>query len=92
MEVLNFRIGWFLSPDELRDMASRGEAVYRYARAMWLSPRDCRQAMRLAVEADLPENPVTLNLLSDNHERYLSITKTMRTLGYEPADNSSHVT
>jgi len=89
MEVLNFRIGWLLTSDELRDKESREDTVSRYARAMWLSPRDCRQAMRLAVETDLLESPLTLNLVSSNHERYLSITETMRTLGYEPADNSA---
>jgi len=47
--------------------------------------------MRLAVEADLPENPLTVNLLSNNHERYLSLTETMRTLGHRPADNSGQV-
>jgi L-arabinose 1-dehydrogenase [NAD(P)+] len=93
LSVLNFRIGWLLTPDELRARQSDDSTIGQYARATWLSPRDCRQAMRLAVEADLPEGEgaLTLNLLSDNHDRYLSITETMCALGYEPADNSARV-
>ena len=58
---------------------------------MWLSPRDCRDVVEKAVTADLPENPLTVNAVSRNRERYLSITETMRGLGYEPRDDSAEV-
>lgn len=88
LEVINLRIGWLLSQDELRDLQSKPAAQMRYARAMWLSPRDCQNGMRQMVKADLEENPTTANLLSANRERYLPITPTMRDLGYEPQDDS----
>jgi L-arabinose 1-dehydrogenase [NAD(P)+] len=87
--VVDLRIGWLLDREELRDR-QEGDAA-RYARAMWLSPRDCRQVVRRAVAADLPENPTTVNALSRNTERYLSITEAMRALGYEPRDDSAEV-
>jgi L-arabinose 1-dehydrogenase [NAD(P)+] len=91
LEVVNLRIGWLLAEDELRDLQDEDESVARYARAMWLSPRDCRDVMERSVTADLPENPLTVNAISRNQERYLSITETMRGLGYEPRDDSSEV-
>jgi len=33
---------------------------------MWLSPGDCQDGMRKAVMEPLPENPLTVNLLSEN--------------------------
>ena len=43
------------------------------------------------VEADIPENPLTVNLLSRNSDRYFTITHAMRTLDYAPKDDSSEV-
>ncbi len=96
IEVVNLRIGWLLTPEQLRERQIGGaqaddESLARYARAMWLSPRDCRDAVSRAVEATLPENPLTVNVVSANTERYLSITHTMRSLGYDPRDNSADV-
>lgn len=91
LEVLNFRIGWFLTKEDLEALQSKPESIARYARAMWLSPRDCRHAMQLAVGTELPSNPLTVNLLSHNFERYSSITETMRSIGYTPKDNSFDV-
>lgn len=88
LEVINLRIGWLLSQDELRNLQSKSAAQTRYARAMWLSPRDCQHGMRQMVKSDLKENPTTANLLSANRDRYLTITPTMRGLGYEPQDDS----
>lgn len=89
LSVVNVRIGWVLSRADLREKQSTD--LGRYARAMWLSPRDCRDGMCKAIDATLPENPLTVNLLSANSERYLSLTETMRSLGYEPRDDSSDV-
>jgi L-arabinose 1-dehydrogenase [NAD(P)+] len=56
-----------------------------------MSLRDCIHGFRWAVAADLPENPLTVNLVSANRERYLSLTETMRSLDYAPRDDSSAV-
>jgi len=89
LEVVNLRIGWLLTAEELRDRQDEPESVARYARAMWLSPRDCRDAARRSVEVPLPESPLTVNLVSRNTERYLSLTEAMRHLGYAPRDDSA---
>lgn len=91
LEVVNVRIGWYMSEDDLRnntdDDVEPGKD--RFARAMWLSPHDCRDVHRKAATVDLPENPVTINAVSRNDERFYSITETMRTVGYEPRDNAA---
>jgi len=89
LDVVNLRIGWLLSADELRAEQDEGEDHAQYARAMWLSPRDCRHGMRRAVAADLPENPLNVPLTSANREHYLSLTKTRRALDYAPRDDSA---
>jgi L-arabinose 1-dehydrogenase [NAD(P)+] len=93
IEVVNLRIGWYLSEDDLReetdDDVDPGRA--RFARATWLSPRDCRDVHRKAATAELPESPVTVNAVSRNDDRFYSITETMRTLGYEPRDNAAEL-
>ena len=89
VEVVSLRIGWVLTRAALRERQSTDLAAY--ARAMWLSPRDCQDGFRKAVAEPLPENPLTVNLLSENRERNLSVTKTMRTLDYRPRDDSSAV-
>ncbi|SFR64980.1 NAD-dependent epimerase/dehydratase family protein [Halogeometricum limi] len=97
IEVVNLRIGWLLSADELRETLADpvseeyAEEAARFARAMWLSPRDCRDAVRSAALADLSENPVTAHAISANDERCLSLTHTLRTIGYEPRDNAADV-
>ena len=91
LEVVNLRIGWYLSEDDLCEHT--GDSVDaetdRFTRAMWLSPHDCRDVHRKAALADLPESPVTLNAVSRNDERTYALTETMRTIGYEPRDNAA---
>lgn len=89
LDVVNARIGWVLTPSDLQQKQETDLATY--ARAMWLSPTDCRDGMRKAVEQPLPENPLTVNLLSENQERNMSLTQTMRALNYRPEDDSSDV-
>ncbi|PSQ02894.1 NAD(P)-dependent oxidoreductase [Halobacteriales archaeon QS_5_70_17] len=93
IEVVNLRIGWYMSEPALRertgDDVDPGRA--RFARATWLSPRDCRDVHRKAALADLPESPVTVNAVSRNDQRFHSITETVRTIGYEPRDNAAEV-
>ena len=104
MEVVNLRIGWLMDEEELRETQDgagdgnegRGdneddETKARFARAMWLSPRDCRAVVRRCVEADLPESPVVAHGVSRNDDRYLSLTETTLALGYRPRDDSAEV-
>lgn len=94
IEVVNVRIGWLMSHDELEATQENPESEYpedaaRFARAMWLSPRDCRHVMQRAATANVAENPLTVHAVSRNDERYLSLTHTQRTLGYRPRDNAA---
>jgi L-arabinose 1-dehydrogenase [NAD(P)+] len=91
LEFVNLRIGWYLSAERLRELQAEPDSVARYARAMFLSPRDCRDILRRAAEADLPENPLTVNVTSRNANRYLSLTEAIRSLGYEPRDDAAKV-
>lgn len=93
IEVVNLRIGWYMDEAELRrNTAEDRQSQRRYsARAIWLSPRDCRDVHRKAATADLPRRTVTVNALSRNDDRYFTITEAMRALGYEPRDNSAEV-
>ena len=88
LEVLNLRIGWLLTPDELRETQDEPESHARFARAMYLSPRDCRDAMRASVTASIDRSPVTVHVVSRNDERYFSIVEAAATIGYRPRDNS----
>ncbi len=90
LDVVNLRIGWLLDPESLREKQSLPEEKARYARAMWLSPRDCRDAALASVDASV-EGAVSVNVVSRNTERYLSLTETMREIGYEPRDDSAEV-
>ena len=91
IEVIDLRIGWYLTREELQERQDEPESIAHYARAIWLSPRDCRHAMRRAVEADLTDTHVTVNVCSRNAEGYLSLVETMRSLDYRPRDDSSEV-
>ena len=91
VESVSLRIGWYMSRDDLRETQDAPEEKAQFARAMWLSPRDCRDAVVAAVESEIPENPLTVNAVSANDARYLSLTRTLTTIGYTPRDNSGVV-
>ncbi|MFC4245543.1 NAD-dependent epimerase/dehydratase family protein [Natribaculum luteum] len=92
LEVVNLRIGWLLSRDDLREVcAERDGAGERFARAMWLSPDDCQRVVRAAATATLEESPVTAHGISRNTDRFLSLTETTVELGYRPRDDAAEV-
>jgi L-arabinose 1-dehydrogenase [NAD(P)+] len=92
LEVVTLRIGWLLDAEELRDLQRESpEPKARFARAIWLSPRDCRHALRRAVVASLPESAVTVHVTSRNDEQYLSLTEAATQLAYYPRDNAGEV-
>jgi L-arabinose 1-dehydrogenase [NAD(P)+] len=91
LEVVVLRVGWVMPAEELRAVQTGEEARARFARAMWLSPRDCRALFRRAVEEPIGTSPLVLNAVSRNAERYLSLTETALHLGYRPRDDASEV-
>jgi L-arabinose 1-dehydrogenase [NAD(P)+] len=91
MDVVALRIGWLMSETDLQERRDDEAARTRHARANWLSPRDCRDALRKAVTVDLPESPLTANVISQNDARYLTLTESLRKLDYRPRDNAAEV-
>lgn len=85
------RIGWVMDREELKGTREKDPEDHRYARSNWLSHRDCRELFTSAVEADLPRPNVVCNGISENAERYLTLTPTMRALDYRPRDDASDV-
>lgn len=75
LSFISLRIGWFMAtPDMDNDVG----------RAMWLSPRDCVQVVRCAVETE--EEFGVFYAISDNPNRRWDLTDTMLKLGYRPQD------
>ena len=77
LDFIALRIGWMSE-----DPFSVDEDILH---AMWLSPGDCEQVVRRAIEAE-----VTFGLyyaISDNPNRRWSMTNTTLELGYRPQDS-----
>jgi len=55
--------------------------------AAWLSPRDCAELLRSAVEAEGIAFTVA-NGISANRYRHAELSETMRALGYQPVDDA----
>lgn len=91
LEVVSLRLGWLQTHEELRAMRSAPDARVRFARATWLSPRDCRGLLRAAALEPLPSNPVTLHGVSRNADRFHSLTETALAVGYRPRDDAAEV-
>lgn len=92
MDVVSLRIGWLMSEAELRETESEeADARHRFARAMWLSHRDCRAVFDAAVHAPLDDSPLVVNAISRNSDRFLTLTDTMVALGYKPRDDAAEV-
>ncbi len=92
LEVVSLRIGWLLTREELAtQVEERDGPGGRYARAMWLSPEDCRAAIDAAATATLESTYVTAHAVSDNADRFLSLTETALELGYQPEDDAAAV-
>jgi NAD+ dependent glucose-6-phosphate dehydrogenase len=75
LSVICLRIGWFLP--EPRDEIGMW---------MWLSPRDCAQAVWRAIESPLGYG--VFYAISRNTRRHWDITETIERLGYRPEDDS----
>ncbi|MGP9539825.1 NAD-dependent epimerase/dehydratase family protein [Brachybacterium sp. AOP43-C2-M15] len=77
LDVICLRIGWF-SEDPL-------EAEEDILRAMWLSPADCTEVVRCAIEAEVAFG--LYYAISDNPDRRWSLSNTQLELGYKPRDS-----
>lgn len=77
LEFVALRIGW-VTEDPL-------EADTDLLRAMWLSPADCVEVVRCAVEAEPAFG--LYYAISDNPNRRWSLTNTTLELGYRPRDS-----
>lgn len=77
LDVINLRIGWFTE--------NPLEAEEDILRAMWLSPEDCTQVVRCAIEAEIGFG--LFYAISDNPNRRWSMTNTQLELGYRPKDS-----
>ncbi|MFD1647680.1 NAD-dependent epimerase/dehydratase family protein [Haloarchaeobius litoreus] len=91
LDIVVVRIGWLMSREELREMESEAADRYRFARAMWLSHRDCRALLRAAAKTPIDHSPVIAHGISANGDRYLTLTETMQHLDYRPQDDSAAV-
>jgi len=91
LAVVNLRIGWLQSVDQLVENADDPEVDTRFAKAMFLSPQDCRQAFLAAATTELAKTPLTVNVISRNDERFLSLTESHQQLDYHPRDNASEL-
>lgn len=91
LTVVNLRIGYLQDQETLESHQNDDPDRARQARAMYLSPRDYRQAVRRSVTTEIDENPLTVNLVSRNDDRYHTIVEAVRGLGYRPRANSAEV-
>ncbi|WP_049920306.1 NAD-dependent epimerase/dehydratase family protein [Halobiforma nitratireducens] len=92
IDVVNLRIGWLLTREELRsEVTKRDGAGERFARAMWLSPNDCQRVVEAAATQPLSSTPLTAHGISNNSRRFLSLSETMLELGYRPRDDAEDV-
>lgn len=91
LEVVSLRIGWVQSRADLREVQDDRPERARFARAMWLSPRDCRAIVRSAALEPIDSTPLVVNAISRNAERYLSITEATLHLDYRPQDDATAV-
>lgn len=77
IDVISLRIGW-VSDDPM-------DTDVDLLHAMWLSPDDCEQVVRCAIEAAVTYG--VFYAISDNPNRRWDLTHTMLGLGYRPRDS-----
>jgi len=79
--VVALRIGFFA------DQAPIGDGATARERAAWLSPRDCAELIRAAVEAEDITFAV-VNGISANRYLAAELSATMQLIGYRPLDDA----
>ena len=84
IEFVGMRIGWLILEDD--PSTKVGTSAEDYMRAMWLSHRDCVEAHRCALEADV--GFTNAYVISRNERRVFDLEETERVLGYHSKDNA----
>ena len=84
IEFVGMRIGWLIQEND--PSTKVGTSAEDYMRAMWLSHRDCVEAHRCAIEAEV--GFTNAYVISRNDRRVFDLDETERVLGYRPQDNS----
>jgi nucleoside-diphosphate-sugar epimerase len=84
IEFVGMRIGWLILKDD--PSTKVGTSAEDYMWAMWLSHRDCVEAHRCALEADV--GFTNAYVISRNERRVFDLEETERVLGYHPKDNA----
>jgi uronate dehydrogenase len=79
--VVALRIGYFAGSPPV------GPGASARARAAWLSPQDCAELVRAAVEAEDISWAVA-NGISANRYRHADLSETALLLGYRPVDDA----
>ena len=82
LQFVGLRLGWIFVDDD--PTAQRGEVSESYARAIFMSHRDCVELFRCAIAFD---GPFVLGYgISDNTDSIYDLEETKRCLGYRPRD------
>jgi NAD+ dependent glucose-6-phosphate dehydrogenase len=81
LSVICLRIGWVMTPDD--------PTFSPAALSLWLSHRDCAQAIEKSIEARPSVGFTVVYAMSKNSLRIWDIETTQRILGYEPHDAAS---
>ena len=84
IQFVALRIGWTSPQDD--PSIWRGTDREDYARAMFLSKRDCVEAFRRALQVDT--DYLIAYVISDNDRRVFDMKETAEKLGYNPQDNA----
>lgn len=85
LEFIALRIGWFQSYEEAAERFQQDKNPLSGGRALWLSPKDCVQLLRKAVEAPKVGYLVTGGT-SQIEPEWLSLQEAREVLGYQPED------
>lgn len=73
LEVVNLRIGWLQSAEQSAENVADPAVDSRFAKAAFLTPRDCQQSILAASTPELSETPITVDAVSRNDERFLTL-------------------
>lgn len=84
LEVIAIRIGGFKSLDYLKEHNKKPEP---YQRSSYISERDMVQLIHRCLDAELEQPFQIVHGVSDNQFKYLDLSDTKRTIGYEPRDD-----
>lgn len=88
MSCICLRMGWTLPLNKAKELLSNPPMDSLYAKKVFLSAEDFTQLVQLAIEASPDLNFGIFNVLSNNTEKLLDISKARNEIGYAPKHNS----